>query len=250
MNFDNLQLLEQRIRSKEHFISLMQQSSAQVTTSFVNPFSVKVLAEKPDLIRQIDHFYVDGGLYVKLFNLFGAGDKINRCSFDFSSVACDFFSYCQNHQIKIALIGAKPEEITVAVANIQQKYSQLNIAYVRHGYFADAGQREQCFAEINASGASALICGMGTPQQEQLIVAAREACPQVRFFSTCGGFFTQTSLDIEYWHPLMNRLGLRWLQRAVQHSHVRNRILRDYPLFIWHYLKYALKQRRNKDNAS
>ncbi len=248
MNLTNLQLLEQRIRTKEHFIALMQDEAAQVTTSFVNPFSVRVLAERADLIRQIDHFYIDGGLYVKLFNLFSRS-KTNRCSFDFSSVATDFFRHCQTQQSKVALVGAKAEEIDAAIKNIRLRYPQLDIAYWRHGYFSDEQQRQQCFAAINASGAKALICGMGTPHQEQFIIAARQACPAVRFFSTCGGFLTQTSLDIDYWHPTMNRLGLRWLQRAVQHSHVRDRILRDYPLFIWHYVKYGLK-RKNQDTSA
>lgn len=250
MNFTNLQLLEQRICTKEHFIALLQQGVGQVTTSFVNPFSAQVLTENPELIGQIDHFYVDGGLYVKLFNVFSKNEsRINRCSFDFSSVATDFFQYCQNEQLKLALVGAKELEISAAIANIQQRYPKLNIVYTRHGYFNDKAQRQQCFADITASEAEVLVCGMGTPYQEQFIIDAGKACSQVRFLSTCGGFLTQSSLDIDYWHPLMNRLGLRWLQRAVQHRHVRNRILRDYPLFIWHYLKYGLKQ-RNKQGRS
>jgi N-acetylglucosaminyldiphosphoundecaprenol N-acetyl-beta-D-mannosaminyltransferase len=247
MNFDNLHRLEQRIRGKAHFIHTLTHSSDQVTTSFVNPFSVRLLAEQPHIADQIDYFYVDGGLYVRLFNLFKRGvAAVDRCSFDFSSVACDVFQYCQQQQIPLALVGAKADEIDIAVANIKQKYPGLPLAFYRHGYFAEQGQREQCFADINASGARVLICGMGTPAQEQFIIDARHACPQVQFFSTCGGFLTQTSLDVEYWHPLMNKLGLRWLQRAVQHAHVRERILRDYPLFIWHYLRYGLKQRNSR----
>ena len=250
MNFTNLQLLEQRICTKEHFIALMQQSTEPVTTSFVNPFSAKVLTQQPELIQSIDHFYVDGGLYVKLYNLLNRNKpKLNRCSFDFSSVATDFFNYCQSTGIKIALVGAKDSEIDAAINNIQQRYPKLNIAYSRHGYFNDEQQRQQCFADITASGATALIRGMGTPHQEKFILAARQACPTLRFLTTCGGFLTQSALDIDYWHPVMNRLGLRWLQRAVQHSHVRDRILRDYPLFIWHYLIYALRH-RNKQRPS
>ena len=250
MNFDNLQILEQRICSRAHFVEQMKQTATPVTTSFVNPFSARVLADMPELIQQIDHFYVDGGLYVKLFNrLSNHQADIERCSFDFSSVATDFFQYCSQQQVPIAIVGAKQDEIAAAMANIMQRYPALNIVYTRHGYFSDDADRSQCFTDIRQSGALALICGMGTPYQEQFIVAARQACPQLRFLTTCGGFLTQSSLDIDYWNPVMNKLGLRWLQRAVQHSHVRNRILRDYPLFIWHYLNYGRYRRKQKGSA-
>lgn len=250
MNFKNLQSLEQRICSRDHFVEQMMQTGRAVTTSFVNPFSVRVLVEMPELMQQIDYFYVDGGLYVKLFNrLSNHQADIERCSFDFSSVATDFFQYCEQQQISLAIVGAKQDEIATATANILLRYPTLNIVYKRHGYFIDESEREQCFRDISQSGATALICGMGTPYQEQFIVAARQACSKLKFLTTCGGFLTQSSLNIDYWNPVMNKLGLRWLQRTVQHSHVRNRILRDYPLFIWHYLNYGLYRRKQKGSS-
>jgi N-acetylglucosaminyldiphosphoundecaprenol N-acetyl-beta-D-mannosaminyltransferase len=66
-------------------------NSASIVT-FVNTFSYYKLLDSNCSIDKIDYIFVDGYLQVVLHNLFHK-KKINRASFDFSSLANDFFDY-------------------------------------------------------------------------------------------------------------------------------------------------------------
>ena len=77
---------------------------------------------------------------------------------------------------------------------------------------------------------------MGTPIQDQFIIEAKDSCPNVKLMFTCGGFLTQTSIKSDYYHPLIKKFSLRWLQRMVMHKHVRQRVIKDYPKFLISYL--------------
>ena len=61
--------------------------------SFLNLASVGQFFEMDDSDSEIITFYSDGGLLCKLFKLL-TGKKIQRVSFDFTSIANDVFQYC------------------------------------------------------------------------------------------------------------------------------------------------------------
>jgi UDP-Gal:alpha-D-GlcNAc-diphosphoundecaprenol beta-1,4-galactosyltransferase len=208
----------------------------QTLVSFVNPFSYNELIKSPEIIDGIDYFYSDGSLLQRLHNIFHPKSKVARLSFDYSSIAGDVFEYSQNNSIKIALVGGTSSEILKAKENIERSFPTLEITYVRSGYFDDQQDKNETFRLIEQSGADILIVGMGTPIQDQFIIEAKVSCPNVKLMFTCGGFLTQTSIKSDYYHPLIKKLGLRWLQRMVMHKHVRQRVIKDYPKFLISYL--------------
>jgi N-acetylglucosaminyldiphosphoundecaprenol N-acetyl-beta-D-mannosaminyltransferase len=81
---------------------------------------------------------------------------------------------------------------------------------------------------------------MGTPYQEDFALLAKKFLKS-SFIITCGGFLTQTSIRPDYYSPLVKRLGLRWLQRAIYHKHVRRRLIVDYPKFMIRYIVGKLR---------
>jgi len=208
----------------------------QTLVSFVNPFSYNVLIRSPEIIDGIDYFYSDGSLLQRLHNIFHPKSKVDRLSFDYSSIAGEVFEYAQNNSIKIALVGGTSSEILKAKKNIESCFPSLNITYVRSGYFDDQQDKHETFRLIEKSEADILIVGMGTPIQDQFIIEAKVSCPNVKLMFTCGGFLTQTSIKTDYYHPLIKKFGLRWLQRMVMHKHVRQRVIKDYPKFLISYL--------------
>jgi N-acetylglucosaminyldiphosphoundecaprenol N-acetyl-beta-D-mannosaminyltransferase len=201
-------------------------SKANLIT-FVNTFSYYRLLDSKFPVERLDTIFVDGLLQIKLHNLFYK-EKISRASFDFSSLANDCFEYAGRNNLKVALIGAKPDEIGEAVRNLQIKYRDLHIVYSRDGYFHSENEKQELCLELNKKNPGIVILGMGTPEQEECALYLSEhgiSCPII----TCGGFLTQTAKKPDYYRPVVKKLNLRWLQRAVEFKHVRRRLLVDYP---------------------
>jgi N-acetylglucosaminyldiphosphoundecaprenol N-acetyl-beta-D-mannosaminyltransferase len=210
----------------------MKMSKANVIT-FVNTFSYYQLLDSGFPLDRLDTIFVDGQLQVKLHNFFHK-EKINRASFDFSSMADDCFEYARKNNMKIALVGARPDEIKEAVENLRGKYNGLRIVYSRDGYFSSEEEKRILCGELKEKNPDMIILGMGTPEQEKCALYLSEQgllCP----IFTCGGFLTQTAKKPDYYLPLVKRLNLRWLQRALEFKHVRKRLFVDYPRNVARY---------------
>ena len=226
--------LEKRILSGHDFEKvLISSSSSTEVVSFVNPFSYGVLAGNRDLVNGVDYWFSDGALLCRLLGL-KRSLKYERASFDFSSIAKNVFAYCEREAKKVAIIGASPDEIGLAIDNIRTLYENLDCVYFRNGYFRD-GEAESVVDELNRAQPDFVIVGMGTPGQEVFSILCKSRLKKPAKIFTCGGFLTQTAVSRDFYHPLVKKLGLRWLQRAVTFSHVRQRLIRDYPKFVLSY---------------
>lgn len=82
---------------------------------------------------------------------------------------------------------------------------------------------------------------MGSPYQENFSISLKNSFgnSRLKLIITCGGFLTQTSIKTDYYHPIIKKTGLRWLQRMVMHKHVRDKVFSKYPSFI---LKYFVER--------
>ncbi|WP_297481108.1 WecB/TagA/CpsF family glycosyltransferase [uncultured Photobacterium sp.] len=237
MSFIN-ENIENKIQCKKNFKKIML-SDERAVIGFINPFSYEVVANEQDLINGIKYWFCDGSLLVFLTNL-RRKVKIERASFDYSSVAHDVFDNAMLNNLRVSFIGADTNEIKEAVRNIELKYENIKVTYYRDGYFGKE-YKENIFDEIIKSDADYLIVGMGSPYQEKFAIEALEKCKNLSKVFTCGGFLTQTAIKSDYYHPLVKKLGVRWLQRAIMHSHVRKRLINNYPEFV---LKYLLNSKR------
>lgn len=211
-------------------------SGEKIIATFVNPFSYPILLDKPDLSSRFNLIFSDGALHTKLHNIF-CKNKIDRVSFDLSSIAQDTLIRAQKNQLKVAFIGGKPEHANALPGKLLELFPGLNIALCRDGYFNGEQEKAECIKELHTLEPDIVIIGMGTPLQEEFLLKAVESVSSAREFYTCGGFLEQTATKGDYYHPLVKKLGLRWLQRACMHSHVRNRLLKDYPKFLIQYIK-------------
>ncbi len=235
--------LDNKIQGRASFLELLKstdEASPLHIVSFVNPFSYLELLKSPDLIDGVDSFFTDGALLKIFHNKFHPDRKVERLSFDFSSIAHDVFRWSQENNKKVAFVGAESFEILEAVNNIKKLYPTLNVVYSHDGFVRDADICEGVKKEIKKSGAEILICGMGTPLQEAFLLDFKNRESSLQLAFTCGGFLTQSSIKPDYYHPLVKKTGLRWLQRMIMHSHVRNRVFKDYPKFVLIYLKKHL----------
>lgn len=221
-------------------IKLAVEQKSCTAISFVNPFSYLEVLKEDALVKAIDYYFSDGALLCKMHRIFH--QKIERASFDFSSIADEFLTYLSQSNLSLAIVGAKQAEIELAILNLQKMYPKLNISYFCNGYIDD----EQALIQtLNNHSPNVVLLGMGSPYQERMSVTLKEQLEKTALIITCGGFLTQTSIKADYYHPIVKKLGVRWLQRMIMHKHVRNRVFKDYPKFLYSYLHYHLK--KNQD---
>lgn len=220
--------INKKIKTKKDFIKILTKNEKKTKLiTFINPFSYNVFLNEPDLLEEFDSLYADGSLLVSLHNLFNK-NKIDRVSFDFSSIATNVLEYSTSKKLRISFIGAKKEELNIALSNIANMFPNINIVYHRDGYFNSEKDYEECFESLDNQDIDLLIIGMGSPYQEKFAVMIKNRKINIPLVFTCGGFLTQTSIKPDYYHPLIKKLGLRWLQRAWMHKHVRDRLIKDY----------------------
>lgn len=232
--------IESKIKREGDFLQLLSMEN-KLAVSFVNPFSYEILAKQKNTVDNLDVLFSDGALLCFLSNL-QRKNKIDRVSFDFSSIADNVFYFAVKNNLKIALIGGNKVENAISKRNLQKKYPSLDVSYARDGYFSKNDFPLIC-NEIQNSNVHIVIAGMGTPLQDDFIVHCKLSSSKASLLFTCGGFITQTSLNTDYYHPLIKKLGLRWLQRAFLHKHVRSRLAKDYPLFVIRYLLSLLAKK-------
>lgn len=226
----------------ETFLQMREAKDVKVI-SFVNPFSYFKLLNLSSLTREIDVFFSDGSLLC-LFHGFFCKQKVKRASFDYSSIAGEVLDYSVREHLKIAIVGATQEELEGAIVHLKAQHEGLDVVYSRNGYFLNSEDMLSSIDALSTSQADLLLIGMGTPYQEEYAALLKRHCKKTLVALTCGGFLTQTSMRPDYYYPIVKKLGVRWLQRMVMHRHVRERVIKDYPKFVFHYIKDKLFRER------
>lgn len=204
--------------------------------TFVNAFSYYDLTE--EMKNEIDYFFSDGILLTKLNNYFSV-DKVERISFDSTSLAYPFFDFCEKNDVTVALVGATQSEISNFSKYILGKFPYLKLSYVSSGYIDDE-VRYKVLASCLSS--DVVIVGMGFPYQEEFLLELKKShttSSQLKLALTCGGFFTQHQ-NSDYYPKLIDKLELRWLYRLIFAKHVRRKVFTKYPRFFLRYLYNAL----------
>ncbi|MBX2921990.1 MAG: WecB/TagA/CpsF family glycosyltransferase [Chitinophagaceae bacterium] len=211
-------------------------------TSFVNPYSMLLLQNQKEIAEQIDYWHVDG---ISLVNELNKSFKkcIQRFSFDDTSVAPLVFQFAKTNKLSIIIVGTKEELIHSAIKNIEKKYS-VAIAYYRNGFFSDEDERRSCMDDIIAVGGGIVICGMGTPYQEQFLIDLRKKGWN-GYGYTCGGYLHQIAQKENYYPRIFDKLNIRWVYRIIDEPKLFRRYFLDYPNFFFRFFLY--KKQFNKE---
>ena len=203
---------------------IKNKNNNKMITTFLNPFSYLLARSNKD---QLSHFNIniDGGLLVILLNLFGF--KYKRKSFDMTSLAPVVFNDAIKNNKSLYFIGSKPKVIDLAIKNIKDRFPKLNICGYRDGYIND-NEMVVVLDIINSLKADYVICGMGTPLQEQFLIDLKNSGWTGKGY-TCGGFLHQTAAGIRYYPNWVNTLGLRAFFRMYDEPKLIRRYFIDYP---------------------
>ncbi|MCE2594725.1 WecB/TagA/CpsF family glycosyltransferase [Motilimonas cestriensis] len=229
------QLLKLRIKGR-------YEPRTQGIVTFFNPYSYYLARREQKIFSQMDEFYIDGQLLVRILTALGI-PGIKRFSFDNTSLAPIVFKDCIKGKKSIYFIGAKEEEISTSVKIIAENYPGLEILGYRNGYFNSKLERGEVLENIKKISPDVVVSGMGTPYQEEFLVDLRShGWSGVGY--TCGGFFHQSTTGLNYYPKWMDKLNIRWVYRIYDEPKLVKRYFIQYPIAIsyilFDFVKYKL----------
>lgn len=224
-------ILDRIITSKEELLDVLDSGSAEAIT-FINPYSYLVL-RRSFTCRELSlyRYGVDGILLSKLLAI-ALNIKIQRISFDNTSVAPIIFNALSNAKSTVFIVGSTQESIGVFKRYVTNIFPGLAVIGFRNGFFKSNEERDLIIGCLVKTNPNCIVVGMGTPIQEQFLTDCYKAGWSGIGF-TCGGFIHQTAKKGHVYYPnTINKLHLRWLYRIFDEPKLLKRYLIDYPKFL------------------
>lgn len=208
---------------------ITEKKGGQIVT--INPEMIEFAIKNPDfenILKEAD-FIVPDGIGVQL-GLKIKGHNIQR-------IAGIEFTYrlleeCAKNNLPVSLVGAKPEIIEKAVKNLKSEIQNLNICYIKDGYFQDSGR---ILSELAQNSPALVLVALGSPKQEKFIREARRLLPQAAMIGV-GGSFDVWSGVVQRAPGIYQKLGLEWLYRTVREPKRLKRIFPTLPRFLFRVL--------------
>jgi N-acetylglucosaminyldiphosphoundecaprenol N-acetyl-beta-D-mannosaminyltransferase len=126
----------------------------------------------------------------------------------------EVIALCAREDYRPYFLGARPEVLRSAIANIQRRYPSIEIAGAQHGYYPPEDEWRVVNA-IKESGADCLFLALPTPEKERFLAAHRDQL-NVPFIMGVGGSVDVVANYVRRAPLWMQRCGLEWLFRVIQ----------------------------------
>lgn len=223
--------LAQRLEAKQgvHVVTLNAEMTMQARQN----------QDLATIVKQADLVVPDGSgivLYLR-----SRGEKINRCpGIELSE---QVVKLAAENQWRIFLIGGAPNIVDIVAQRWRQKWQDIAIAGMHHGYFDPAIEQQIC-EQLQSSQPDLILVGLGVPRQEIWIQKYRHLCPNAVWIGVGGSF--------DIWAGKKNRAPewlsknhLEWLYRLYQEPWRWRRML-SLPHFVWCVSKESMLQRKSK----
>ena len=197
-------------------------------TTFVNPGAVHMARSRPDYqatLARFDLVLPDGIGIVWGWRALHR-EPLRRISFGSTSLALPILRRAKADGRRVMLIGGRPGVADAAATALRAAVPGVAFCKTHHGYDAFAAYE----ALVRAERPDVVICGMGLPLQEALLVALRDSGCLTGPAFTCGGYFDQLHEGLHYYPRIVGRLNLRWLYRLYREPRrLWRRYLLEYP---------------------
>jgi N-acetylglucosaminyldiphosphoundecaprenol N-acetyl-beta-D-mannosaminyltransferase len=196
--------------------------------TFLNPYSLlKIFESKIDLDK-FDKICIDGVALKIFLELVYRGSKIQRLSFDFTSVAHLVFERAATENQRGFILGSDQNSNDEFLAKITDMFPGIRVEG-RSGYFASDEELSNYLASLSKSDYDFIVVGMGAVKQESVAGVLDESGFQGRIY-TCGGFIHQTAMSGgEYYPAWIDNYNLRFAYRMFKEPSTVRRYLVDYP---------------------
>jgi exopolysaccharide biosynthesis WecB/TagA/CpsF family protein len=137
---------------------------------------------------------------------------------DFVPAYCDHLGRKESRQGGVFLLGARPGVALEAGHRINARVGWGLVVGARGpsmNFVDDPVEIEAVLTEIQASGATVLLVGLGAPKQEIFIAEVRQRLPQVKVILGVGATIDYEAGAVERAPAWMRRWGAEWLFRVV-----------------------------------
>lgn len=211
-------------------------SDVRTNVAYLNAHTHNLALDDPALrsaLLSFDLLYADGISVVWASRALGRPLPERMTSADYFP---RFALRCAEREVALFLLGGRPGVAERAAAALRAAVPGLRVAGVRDGYFS-AGDARRVVDEINASGASALVVGLGSPRQECWLHAHSDLLrPALRW---CVGALLDYLAEAEPRAPRwLRRAGGEWFFRLITDPRGKwRRYLLGNPRFVWHVWK-------------
>lgn len=148
---------------------------------------------------------------------------------------------CALEGYTIGLLGAKEEIVQKAAANLRNEFENLNIIYIRNGYF-DETQEDIIKGELTEIAPRVLFVALGSPKQELFISKLKQKMPHTIFIGV-GGSFDVWSGCVKRAPEIYQKMGLEWLYRTIKEPSRFKRIFPALPLFLIQVIIETIQQK-------
>jgi N-acetylglucosaminyldiphosphoundecaprenol N-acetyl-beta-D-mannosaminyltransferase len=149
-------------------------------------------------------------------------------------------------------LGTRQEVVKKAATVLKEKFPQLRILGVHHGYFnktVTSSENQEVVASINALQPDILVVGFGMPAQEKWILENRDGL-NVHIIFPVGAFFDYLSREVVRAPRWMTDHGFEWLGRLwIEPRRLWRRYLMGNSLFAWRVLLQKL-QKNSSDSST
>ncbi len=160
-----------------------------------------------------------------------------------------YMRYRNDPSMTVFICGGRPGVAEVARRNINARAGREMVVgtnapapdYDRH-----PDQIERILAEINASGATVLLIGLGGARQEKFIFKYRHRLPAIKLFLPLGGTIDYEAESLKRPPAWVTNVGLEWLYRVVREPRQRwHRYFVHQPPFLYLLARQLMGVYRN-----
>ena len=208
----------------------------------IKDFSLQNKTKLFTCVNPTNYFYIEGiknsffkiysdGIFLTLLYNLRYKKTIYRNSMDDTSIMPVLFNYSKINNLSIFFVGCNSSQIMKSVNSITRKYNLKNIS----GYSSGYHELPYLVDVVQNKKFDIIIAGLGSPKQEEFLVTLSDVINHPFIGITCGGYLYQSFYSKKYYSDKVDRMNVRWLIRALRHSHVRKKLIIDYPKFLFHW---------------
>ena len=190
-----------------------------ITKSYKNP-------ELADFIKKVEWVTPDGVGVVMALRMIGV--KTQRIPG--IELAHSLLEVANSKGLKVALIGADEDTIQKAKEELVKELPNLNIVYLRNGYFSDDEEIE-IINELAKCQPDMVFAGLGFPKQEKFLDTFKKFA-KGSIMIGIGGSFDVWSKKLKRAPKIFQKLNLEWFYRLLCQPSRFSRVFPAIPLFL------------------
>ena len=152
--------------------------------------------------------------------------------------------YKDDPSATVFICGGGPGVAEIARRNVNAKVGRemvVGTSAPSRDFDQHLGEIERLLGEINASGATVLMIGLGGGRQEKFIFRYRDRLPRVRLFLPLGGTIDYEAESLRRPPTWITNSGFEWLYRVVREPRQRwRRYFVHQPPFLYLFVRQML----------